>query len=444
VNRRYPSRTTLAIAAAIVLVSIGALVALPLVMTARVERYRAQVESHAEPAHNAVNEIHHDLSLQISSLTRAAATRERRYVDAYRGVVASEQQAMQELLKHRGFLGQEYDARLADLQQEMNAWHAAVQQSIDSERLAFDANYPMVIEAVDKVDTAVRMYQASQRQEVRRLARIQLWMTTGLVALAAAAAAIVLWIISRLRALAVALAEESDATQAALDRERELVRTRDEILGIVSHDLRSPLTTIALSTQLLPGASEEEQAEHVDTIMATTRRMQRLIQDLLDVTTLENKRLSIKREMIDPAAVCREVIASHEPIAASKGIRLVSLVARELPPISGDRDRLAQALGNLIGNAFKFTPESGTVTLSANRRDGKIRFEVEDTGPGINPSDLPHLFEPFWQAKKTAHLGAGLGLKITRAIVEAHGGSIEVKNADGGGACFAFEVPAAG
>jgi signal transduction histidine kinase len=268
------------------------------------------------------------------------------------------------------------------------------------------------------------------------------WLTSGLVLIAAVAAALVLWIVRRLRVLASMFADESAARQQALEQQQELVRIRDEILGVVAHDLRSPLTTITLSTQLIPGSAPPEQAEHIETILATTRRMQRLIQDLLDVTKLENTRLSIRRNLIDPGAIAREVATSQGPIAASKEIVLEAWVDDGLPKISGDGDRLAQALTNLIGNSLKFTPAGGTVRLSVASRDDRVRFEITDTGPGIAPSDLPHLFEPFWQAKKTAHLGAGLGLKITRAIVEAHDGALEVRNLDAGGACFTFELPA--
>jgi signal transduction histidine kinase len=169
--------------------------------------------------------------------------------------------------------------------------------------------------------------------------------------------------------------------------------------------------------------------------------MERLIHDLLDVTKAEQGKLSIRRDVVDPTAIARDVVASHQPIAASKQIDFKTSVAEDLPQLCGDGDRLAQALTNLIGNAFKFTPARGVVQLSVAQRDGKVCFEVSDSGPGIAPNDLPHLFEPFWQAKKTAHLGAGLGLKITRAIVEAHDGSIEVTNLAGGGARFRIELP---
>lgn len=122
-------------------------------------------------------------------------------------------------------------------------------------------------------------------------------------------------------------------------------------------------------------------------------------------------------------------------------ISLQHEIGEGLPAIRGDRDRLVQALTNLAGNALKFTPPKGTVRITVDRQSSVVVFRVEDTGGGIPETEMPHLFEPFWQSKKTAHLGAGLGLKIAKAIAEAHGGSIEVTNVPDGGARFAIAVP---
>jgi signal transduction histidine kinase len=440
-TRRRPSTGALAAAAIVVIASLTALVVLPVIMMKRTERYRTESEKHAEPARAALNEINYRLSQQIASLTRAAVAGEERHIAAYRGAIAPQDVAMESLARHRGVLGREFDLRFVELEEQIGRWHTAVQESSDSQALASRPDYPAVIEAVHRLDEAITAFQSSRRQQVARLTRIQVWLTAGLGFLATVAATIVLWMIARLRSLTFVLEEESKARQAALEREQQLVRIRDEILGVVSHDLRSPLTTIALSAQLIPRGSEKERTEYVETISGAAKRMERLIEDLLDVTKIDNTALSMKQDIVDPVAVGKQVIASHEPIAASKRIDLQAAIDEALPEIRGDRDRLVQALGNLIGNAFKFTPAGGTVRLSVQQRDGKVRFVVTDTGPGIAPSDLPHLFEPFWQAKKTAHLGAGLGLKITRAIVDAHHGSIEVTNWKGGGACFAFELP---
>jgi signal transduction histidine kinase len=442
VNRRQPSTAVLLAATILVVASLVALILLPFLVRQQTEHYRLENERHADPARAAVNEINYRLSRQIAALTRAAATRDGQHIERYRQQIPLEDAAVKSLSAHTGAINPQFDAAFAELRQRLAAWHGSVQQSVDLQRLAFDANYPAVIETIHRLDEAITAYQGSRRERVRALARMQVWVTFGLVLLASVAASLFIWMVRRLRTFAALVAEESAARQAALERQQELVRIRDEILGVVSHDLRSPLTTIGLSAQLIPGSPPDEQTEHVQTIAAATRRMERLIHDLLDATKAEQGTLSIRRDAIDPAAVVRDVVASHEPIAASQQIRFETSVAGALPQVCGDGDRLAQALTNLIGNAFKFTPPGGVVRLSVAERDGKVRFEVADSGPGIAPSDLPHLFEPFWQAKKTAHLGAGLGLKITRAIVEAHDGSIEVTNLEGGGACFRFDVPA--
>ena len=441
-NRRQPSTAALLTATIVVVASLIALVLLPILVQRQTESYRVENEEHADPARAGLNEINYRLSQQIAALTRAAATRDERHLERYSRLIPPQEAAVRSLGAHVGAISPEFDAAFLELQQRLATWHNAVEIRVDLQRLPFDANYPAVIEAVHRLDEAITAYQGTRRERVRALARMQVWVTLGLVLLASVAASLFLWMVRRLRTFATMLAEESAARQAALERQQELVRIRDEILGVVSHDLRSPLTTIGLSAQLLDGSSPGEQKEHVQTIAAATRRMERLIHDLLDVTRAEQGKLSIRRDVVDPAAVVRDVVASHEPIAASQQIEFVNSVAGDLPPMYGDGDRLAQALTNLIGNAFKFTPAGGVVRLAAAQRDGKVRFEVSDSGPGIAPGDLPQLFEPFWQAKKTAHLGAGLGLKITRAIVEAHDGSIEVTNLPGGGACFRLEFPA--
>lgn len=440
-NRRQPPTAALLAATIVVVASLIALVLLPIVVRQQTERYRIENERHAEPARAALNEVNYRLSQQIAALTRAAATRDERHLEHYSRLVPPQEAAVKTLGAHVGAISPEFDAAFRELQQRLATWHSAIQRRVDLARLPFDANYPAVIEAVHRLDEAITAYQGTRRDRVRALAGMQVAVTSGLVLLALVAAALFLWMVQRLRAFARMVAEESAARQAALERQQELVRIRDEILGVVSHDLRSPLTTITLSAQLIRGSSPEEQNDQVQTIVTATRRMERLIHDLLDVTRAEQGKLSIRRDAIDPTAVVRDVVASHQPIAASQQVAFETSVAGDLPRVCGDGDRLAQALTNLIGNALKFTPAGGVVRLDVTQRDGKVRFEVSDTGPGIAPGDLPHLFEPFWQAKKTAHLGAGLGLKITRAIVEAHDGSIEVTNRAGGGACFRFELP---
>lgn len=245
-----------------------------------------------------------------------------------------------------------------------------------------------------------------------------------------------------LSSLALRRVRLMEEEREAKEKAEAAVRVRDETLGIVSHDLRNPLTKIALSADLLVDAPPEDQRELIETIRTAARQMQRLIQDLLDVARVEAGRLSVERTYIDAAALVRDACASHEPIADQKQQRIICRIHEPLPRICADRDRLVQVFGNLIGNALKFTPERGTITIEATPVDGAVQFSVLDTGNGIPEADLRQVFKPYWQAKKTAHMGAGLGLAIVRGIVEAHGGRVWAENAPGGGALFRFTIPA--
>ncbi|HEX6159639.1 MAG TPA: PAS domain S-box protein, partial [Thermoanaerobaculia bacterium] len=246
-----------------------------------------------------------------------------------------------------------------------------------------------------------------------------------------------------LSSLALRRVRLMEEEREAKEKAEAAVRVRDETLGIVSHDLRNPLTKIALSADLLVDAPADENRELVETIRTAARQMERLIQDLLDVARVESGRLSVERIYIDPEPLVRDACASHEPLAEQRGQRIVCRMEKPLPQICADRDRLVQVFGNLIGNALKFTPERGTITIEATPIDQGVQFGVLDTGNGIPEADLRHVFKPYWQAKKTAHMGAGLGLAIVRGIVEAHGGKVWAANAPGGGAIFSFTIPVA-
>jgi PAS domain S-box-containing protein len=246
-----------------------------------------------------------------------------------------------------------------------------------------------------------------------------------------------------LTSLALRRVRLMEQEREAKEKAEAAVRVRDETLGIVSHDLRNPLTKIALSADLLQDVPPAEQPELVQTIRASARQMQRLIQDLLDVARMETGNLSLAQDVMEPEPLVREMCESHEAIARQKQQKIVCHVEAGLPRICGDRERLVQVFGNLIGNAMKFTPERGTIGVEA-RRDGEfVRFTVSDTGPGIPEGDLKSVFTPYWQAKKTAHMGAGLGLAIVRGIIEAHGGKVWAERS-GSGAVFRFTIPAAG
>ena len=243
-----------------------------------------------------------------------------------------------------------------------------------------------------------------------------------------------------LTSLALRRVRLMEEEREAKEKAEAAVRVRDETLGIVSHDLRNPLTKIALSADLLVDSIPSEQRDLIETIRSSARQMERLIQDLLDVARLEAGRFSVDAKLIEVGPLLREVCDTHAAIAKQKNQRIVCDIG-DLPRICADRDRLVQVFGNLIGNAIKFTPERGLISVEASHVRNAVQFVVRDTGVGIPEADLSKVFTPYWQAKKTAHMGAGLGLAIVRGIIDAHGGDVWAQNAYGGGAIFTFTIP---
>jgi PAS domain S-box-containing protein len=222
---------------------------------------------------------------------------------------------------------------------------------------------------------------------------------------------------------------------------------RDQVLGVVAHDLRNPLTTILTQLWALRrhGADAERRSpKPVQVIERAAKRMNRLIQDLLDVALMEARQLTIEPARLAARELTVGAVDAQKPLASSSSLELRVDVDRDLPDIWGDRDRLLQVFENLIGNAIKFTTAGGCITVGAVSRDHEVLFRVTDTGSGIAPENLPHVFERFWQAASRAgRLGAGLGLPITKGIVEAHGGRIWVESTSSRGTTFSFTIPEA-
>jgi len=230
--------------------------------------------------------------------------------------------------------------------------------------------------------------------------------------------------------------------------ERELqraVQTRDRVLGVVAHDLRNPLSSIVLSVSALQRHGpdlERRDPEPVELILRSAKRMDRLIQDLLDVAVLEDGKLTLALELMSASDLVSEAVETQRSLATRAELDMRLEIARDLPEIRGDRHRLLQVFENLIGNAMKFTRAGGRITVGASTTDGDVLFWVADTGVGIAPENLPHVFDRFWQAPGDARrLGAGLGLPITKGVIDAHGGRIWVRSVPGEGATFFFSIP---
>lgn len=225
---------------------------------------------------------------------------------------------------------------------------------------------------------------------------------------------------------------------------QEATRLRDEVLRVVAHDLRNPLNGILLSAEsiLRLAPSGPAAREPLERIRKLVMRANRLIQDLLDVARMEAGKLSVAARSEEVAPLVRDAVELHRVLADDRQIHLAVEVPDGLPSIHADRDRMLQALSNLLGNAIKFTPGGGRITVRAERAGAAVRISVIDTGPGISAGEIPHLFDPFWQARKGDREGAGLGLPIVKGLVEAHRGTIQVTSEVGAGSTFSMTLPA--
>ena len=240
-------------------------------------------------------------------------------------------------------------------------------------------------------------------------------------------------------ALGPELAQRQD--DAAL---RSGIVAREEALAVVAHDLRNPLHAISVGVgTLLPRIAEPTLRRPVERIQRSALRMERLLQDLLDIHAIEGGHFTVSKGEVAPTAVILTALESQQNLAGQTSVIINTDIAPAIPPIEADEERVLQVLENLVGNALKFTPPGGVVTVGARRapEPGWVLFSVRDNGPGISPEHLPRVFDRFWQAQSSDRRGSGLGLAICKAIVEAHGGRIWVESEPGKGASFLFTLP---
>ncbi|MBV4484429.1 GAF domain-containing protein [Pseudomonas sp. SWRI153] len=230
-------------------------------------------------------------------------------------------------------------------------------------------------------------------------------------------------------------------------REQEAVRARDELVAVVSHDLRNPMTVISMLCGMMQKAFSSDGAHTsrristaIDTMQQATARMNTLLEDLLDTSKIDAGRYTITPQLLDVGHIFEEAQALLLPLAQVKDIS-ISFQADPDLRIHADPERLFQVLSNLVGNAIKFTPRRGTVGVHAKSVGDEIVFTVRDSGEGIPKEHLPHVFDRYWTIKEGNPTGTGLGLYITQGIVEAHGGQISAESEPGQGSEFRFTVP---
>lgn len=242
---------------------------------------------------------------------------------------------------------------------------------------------------------------------------------------------------------------DSDTAVIALNLTRSALAVSEgqqehygDVLGMVTHDLRSPLAVIAMNAELIAEDAKEplirKAAQHVTHAAA---RMERLLADLLDVARIQAGTLRITRRQQGIDALLAEVLKTYGPLLADRALTFTVEAASPGAVAAFDYDRIVQVLSNLLGNAMKFTPAGGAVILHVQQRARQVEFSLSDSGPGINPGELPHIFERFWQIENHARRGLGLGLYICKKIVEGHGGTIAAESELGKGTTLRFTLP---
>ena len=227
---------------------------------------------------------------------------------------------------------------------------------------------------------------------------------------------------------------------------QEAIRARADMLAVVSHDLRNPLAAIAMCTTTLierPPEDPNKQSEILGTVQDSVAWMNRIIQDLLDMASIDAGRLSMRPERTTVETIVTRARPTLDALAQAHAFGI--LVSPGLPDVTVDPGRIAQVLSNLVGNAVKYTPTGGAIAVRAERAgEHRVRFSVTDRGAGIPAASMPHIFERFWHDKRESGLsGTGLGLAIAKGIVESHGGEIGATSKEGDGATLWFTVPTA-
>jgi signal transduction histidine kinase len=240
---------------------------------------------------------------------------------------------------------------------------------------------------------------------------------------------------------------QSLASQAAIAIENARLFQQSDLIAEIMHELKTPMMAITASTELLmyDQVKQEQRAELVKIIQQEVRRLSRMTQDYLDLARMESGRLNLEHQAVDLAVIVTQVIHIQRPQANNRFITLVYEGEIAAPPIIGDADRLKQVLLNLVSNAIKYNRERGTITVRLNCLNNELCLSVQDTGEGIAPEHLSHLFQRFYRVpgSETKSEGSGLGLSIAQRIVEAHGGRITVESIMGQGTTFSCWFPLA-
>jgi signal transduction histidine kinase len=412
----------------------------PTLLRRRPDRLRYEIQQVIEPARRLARTRQASHAIDVSAYRAYVISHDTRLLDRSREARARTEASGAELLALARQVDLETTQAAAVFDQTIRESHAVTARRAEVDLQAYRANLPSLQDRFQATQDAAERLDAllarKMDERVREAQRLILYQDLGNVALSLLGGAAVLAVTRLVR-------REQRARAAA----EAAVRSRDQVVSIVSHDLRNPLSNVSVATSFLldmggfPGQEWATARPHLEMIKRGCDRMNRMILDLLDVARIESGRLAIERTPVAVESLMDEVATTLRPAVERRGQRLDRRVASGLPAVSVDRDRVLQVFSNLVDNAVKFTAAGGTITVTADGDHRAVHFCVSDTGSGIPPEHVPYLFDRFWQASRTDRRGIGLGLAIVKALVEAHGGHMTVESEPGRGTTFRFSLP---
>ena len=434
------TRTRAPWALALVSLALVALAAVPIYVGERVASLQDQITETLQPALESAARLSLYQSRQMARLQSFLLTGDRTIRIRYNAAIAEEDSLYNDLGDLVRVMDLDVRERLARLSSESTRWrfgHLSIFDEVAGPE-AGDALWAQVQGEYEELQGATRELERVIKGEVDQGRRdtqwwrtIQTWIMIGLSILALGSLLVIARVSWRVRRLVT----EAEKRENAL---HQTVKQRDEVVSIVSHDLRNPLGVVAgAADTLIELPLDREERERQATIIArSASRMSRLIEDLLDVSRIEAGAFVVRPSAEEPISVLEEIRDMFEVQAEEAQVALaVGPVCDVL--VRMDHDRVVQALANLVDNALRFTPEGGVVTLSGEVLDQEtVSLSVSDTGVGLTQDALDNLFSRFWQAEGDRKGRAGLGLAIVKGVIEAHGGEVRVESDPGVGSTF--------
>ena len=434
------TRTRAPWALALVSVALVALAAVPIYVGERVASLQDQITETLQPALESAARLSLYQSRQMARLQSFLLTGDRTIRIRYNAASAEEDSLYNDLSDLVRVMDLDVRERLARLSSESTRWrfgHLSIFDEVAGPEVG-DALWTQVQGEYDELQGATRELERVIKGEVdqgRRDTRwwrtMQTWIMIGLSILALGSLLVIARVSWRVRRLVTEAERREDALH-------QTVKQRDEVVSIVSHDLRNPLGVVAgAADTLIELPLDREERERQATIIArSASRMSRLIEDLLDVSRIEAGAFVVRPSAEEAISVLEEVRDMFEVHAEEAQVTLTVGPVSDVP-VRMDHDRVVQALANLVDNALRFTPEGGVVTLSGEVLDQeRVSLSVSDTGVGLTQDALDNLFSRFWQAEGDKKGRAGLGLAIVKGVIEAHGGEVQVESDPGVGSTF--------